>query len=54
MAGQKIDGNAIAQGIREKLHKQIAEAQSLNPRFKPSLVILQGASTPVHTHTILH
>jgi methylenetetrahydrofolate dehydrogenase (NADP+) / methenyltetrahydrofolate cyclohydrolase / formyltetrahydrofolate synthetase len=41
MAGQKIDGTAIAKSIREKLHSEIQEAQKVNPRYKPSLKILQ-------------
>jgi len=41
MAGTKIDGTAIAKSIREKLHAQIQEAQKTNPRFKPSLKIIQ-------------
>lgn len=42
MAGSKIDGNAIAKGIREKLNAQIQKTQQSNPRYKPSLVIIQG------------
>jgi methylenetetrahydrofolate dehydrogenase (NADP+) / methenyltetrahydrofolate cyclohydrolase / formyltetrahydrofolate synthetase len=41
MVGQKIDGTAIAKGIRKRLHNEINEAQKLNPRFKPSLKIIQ-------------
>lgn len=41
MAGSKIDGTAIAKSIREKLHAQIQDAQQTNPRFKPSLKIIQ-------------
>lgn len=41
MAGIKIDGTAIAKSIRERLHKDIQQAQSTNPRFKPSLKIIQ-------------
>jgi len=44
MAGAKIDGTAIAKSIREKLNAQIQKAQEVNPRFKPSLVIIQGMS----------
>lgn len=43
MTGTKIDGNAIAKGIREKLNGQIKKTQETNPRYKPSLVIIQGA-----------
>lgn len=41
MAGQKIDGTAIAKTIRERIHAQIHEAQRSNPRYKPSLKIVQ-------------
>lgn len=44
MAAIKIDGNAIAKSIREKLHAQVAETQKSNPRYKPSLKIIQGDS----------
>ena len=36
-----IDGTAIAKSIRERIHAQILEAQKLNPRYKPSLKIIQ-------------
>uniref|UniRef100_A0A093VJ94 C-1-tetrahydrofolate synthase, cytoplasmic n=1 Tax=Talaromyces marneffei PM1 TaxID=1077442 RepID=A0A093VJ94_TALMA len=42
MTGSKIDGNAIAKDIREKLKTEIAELQTKNPRFRPNLVIYQG------------
>ncbi|KAL3703242.1 tetrahydrofolate synthase [Talaromyces marneffei ATCC 18224] len=41
MTGSKIDGNAIAKDIREKLKTEIAELQTKNPRFRPNLVIYQ-------------
>ena len=41
MAGTKIDGTAIAKSIRERLHTAIQEAQKTNPRFIPSLKIIQ-------------
>ncbi|KAI5308895.1 tetrahydrofolate synthase, partial [Ascosphaera atra] len=41
MPGQKIDGTAIAKGIRESLKNAIQAVQSVNPRFKPSLTIIQ-------------
>ncbi|KAK7539185.1 hypothetical protein IWX46DRAFT_203998 [Phyllosticta citricarpa] len=44
MAAQKIDGNAIAKSIREKLNAEIHEKQQLNPRYKPALRIIQGTS----------
>ena len=43
MVAQKIDGNAIAKEIREGLHAQIDEKRRSNPRFNPSLKIIQGA-----------
>ncbi|GAB7358665.1 hypothetical protein MBLNU230_g3894t1 [Neophaeotheca triangularis] len=41
MAATKIDGTAIAKTIRERLNSEIATKQAANPRFKPSLVIIQ-------------
>lgn len=41
MPAQKIDGNAIAKSIREDLSSRIAEMQSKNSNFKPSLAIIQ-------------
>ena len=41
MAATKIDGNAVAQSIRQKLNTQIQQAQAGNPRYIPSLVIIQ-------------
>ncbi|QVM09380.1 tetrahydrofolate synthase [Coccidioides posadasii str. Silveira] len=41
MAGTKIDGTAIAKGIRERLNAEIRKTQESNPRFNPSLVIFQ-------------
>lgn len=38
---EKIDGNAIAKSIRERIGGEIAEAQKSNPRYKPSLTIIQ-------------
>lgn len=38
----KIDGTAIAKGIREGLKTEIEQTQAVNPRFKPNLVIFQG------------
>ncbi|KAF2399594.1 FTHFS-domain-containing protein [Trichodelitschia bisporula] len=40
-AAQKIDGTAIAKDIREKIHAHIGQKQQTNPRYKPSLVIIQ-------------
>lgn len=37
----KIDGTAIAKSIRERINKDISDRQAVNPRYKPSLKILQ-------------
>lgn len=42
MTAKKIDGTAIAKSIRERLHAEIENTQKTNPRFKPSLKIIQG------------
>jgi hypothetical protein len=42
MTATKIDGTAIAKSIREKLGAKIKERQGANPRYKPSLKIVQG------------
>lgn len=41
MTAIKIDGNAIAKAIREKIHAEIKKKQTTNPRYKPSLTIVQ-------------
>ncbi|KAJ8060053.1 hypothetical protein OCU04_011663 [Sclerotinia nivalis] len=41
MTATKIDGTAIAKKIREEIHAEIDDAQKTNPRFKPSLKIIQ-------------
>lgn len=41
MTAEIIDGTAIAKKIREKIHADIEATRSSNPRFKPSLKILQ-------------
>ena len=41
MAATKIDGTAIAKSIRERIKAEIEDVQATNPRFKPSLVIIQ-------------
>jgi methylenetetrahydrofolate dehydrogenase (NADP+)/methenyltetrahydrofolate cyclohydrolase/formyltetrahydrofolate synthetase len=46
MVGRKIDGTAIAKTIRERLHLEIEQTQQTNPRFKPSLKILQIGDRP--------
>ncbi|OCK75123.1 FTHFS-domain-containing protein [Lepidopterella palustris CBS 459.81] len=41
MTATKIDGTAIAKGIRERLGAEIKKRQEINPRYKPSLKIVQ-------------
>lgn len=41
MTGQKIDGQATAQRIRKSLAERISETKRTNPRYEPSLVIIQ-------------
>ena len=41
MMAEKIDGTAIAKSIREKINAEIKQTQASNPRYKPSLVIIQ-------------
>jgi methylenetetrahydrofolate dehydrogenase (NADP+) / methenyltetrahydrofolate cyclohydrolase / formyltetrahydrofolate synthetase len=41
MTATKIDGTAIAKSIRERISTEIADKQAANPRYKPSLVIIQ-------------
>ena len=43
MVAQRLDGTAIAKEIREKIGAEILEKQKVNPRYKPSLKIIQGA-----------
>jgi hypothetical protein len=47
MTATKIDGTAIAKSIREKLGAKIRERQGVNPRYKPSLKIVQGEWLPL-------
>lgn len=42
MTASKIDGTAIARSIRERLGQQIHQRQQTNPRYRPSLKIVQG------------
>ncbi|KAH7326348.1 formate--tetrahydrofolate ligase-domain-containing protein [Stachybotrys elegans] len=41
MVAVRLDGTAIAKSIRERLGQEITEKQKLNPRYKPSLKIIQ-------------
>jgi hypothetical protein len=45
MTASKIDGTAIAKSIRERLGGYIKEKQEVNPRYRPSLKIVQGRMT---------
>lgn len=42
MAAQKIDGTAIAKSIRGRLQVEIQERKQANPKYIPSLKIIQG------------
>lgn len=42
MTATKIDGTAIAKSIRERIAGEIKQKQENNPRYKPSLTIVQG------------
>lgn len=41
MAAERIDGTAIARAIREQINSDIRRTQQSNPRYKPSLTIVQ-------------
>ena len=41
MGAEKIDGTAIAKSIRERINAEIKKTQETNPRYKPSLAIVQ-------------
>jgi hypothetical protein len=43
MVATKIDGTAIAKQIRERLRAEIGQIKETNPRFRPSLKIIQGS-----------
>ena len=46
MAAEKIDGNAIAKSIREGIREGIHTLQQADPRYKPSLTIVQVGDRP--------
>ncbi|KAI1344708.1 formate-tetrahydrofolate ligase [Xylariaceae sp. FL0016] len=46
MAATKLDGTAIAKSIREKLAREIADKQKLNPKYQPCLKIIQVDDRP--------
>lgn len=41
MGAEKIDGKAIANKIQERVNAEIKKTQETNPRYKPSLTIVQ-------------
>ncbi|KAL8752974.1 MAG: hypothetical protein Q9184_005563 [Pyrenodesmia sp. 2 TL-2023] len=41
MAAERIDGTAIAKTIRDRINSDIKKTQETNPRYKPSLTIVQ-------------
>lgn len=41
MAAERIDGTAIAKAIRDRINSDIRRTQETNPRYKPSLTIVQ-------------
>ena len=41
MTAERIDGTAIAKNIRERINAEIKKTQETNPRYKPSLTIVQ-------------
>ena len=41
MTATKIDGTAVAKSIRERIASEIQQQQASNPRYKPSLTIVQ-------------
>ena len=41
MAAEKIDGTAVAKAIRDRINAEIKKIQETNPRYKPSLTIVQ-------------
>ncbi len=41
MAAEKIDGKAIANTIQDRINAEIKKTQKTNPRYKPSLTIVQ-------------
>lgn len=53
MTAQKIDGTAIAKSIRARLHSEIQERKNANPRYIPSLKIIQGMSSQPEMYTPL-
>jgi hypothetical protein len=59
MTASKIDGNAIARSIRERLGAEVKQKQATNPRYLPALKIVQGkcsaaASNRWHRLIVVH
>ena len=50
MTATKIDGTAVAKSIRERLGAYIKDKQAVNPRYRPSLKIVQGRPLHVCCH----
>ncbi|KYK60675.1 C-1-tetrahydrofolate synthase [Drechmeria coniospora] len=50
MVATKLDGTAIAKSIRERIGAEIIEKQKRNPRYRPSLKIIQGMRDPFPGH----
>lgn len=44
MPATKIDGTTIAKQIRKEINAKIIETQQKNPKFQPSLAIIQVGS----------
>lgn len=49
MGATKIDGKVIAKKIRERLGAEVAQKQKANPRYRPSLKIIQVGDRPDST-----
>jgi len=46
MSAQRLDGTALAKGVREKLKAEIDQKLQTNPFFKPALAIVQVGERP--------
>jgi 5,10-methylene-tetrahydrofolate dehydrogenase/methenyl tetrahydrofolate cyclohydrolase len=55
MTATKIDGTATAKEIRESIRAEIENTQKSNPRYKPSLKIIQvGERSDSSKLTLFH
>lgn len=52
MGAAKIDGTVIAKRIRQSLHAEIQDKKKINPRYIPSLKIIQGVCTIREDHNL--